>query len=106
MNNYAPKTVVDEGTDAYGTNKQIIFHGHDMVIKRTYDAEPILEQCHAERIATADQRWGEMRKVGTIPMAEYAKFMQIKDQNERRKVVKLFLQQNPMFCSFDKYLKK
>jgi hypothetical protein len=103
MENYSEKTVINEGVDAYGTKKEVIFHGTEMIVKRSYDAQSIMDECKEQRILTAGDRWGDMKKVGTIPMADYEKFMLIKDQVERRKAVKLFLQQNPNYITFEKY---
>jgi hypothetical protein len=97
--------ILDEGINEYGIHTQVSFEGDRVIKKQSYDASAMLEACKAERIATDGQRWGEMRKVGTIPMAEYAKFLAIKDNQERKKMIQRFLQQNPHFCTFDKYLK-
>jgi len=97
---------LDEGYDPYGTHTAVKFEGDQAVKIRTFDAEPLLAQAHAERTATAGQRWGEMRKVGTIPMAIYAKALEIKEQTERTKFIRTWLQQNPALVSFDRYLVK
>lgn len=96
---------MDEGTDAYGVNTQVIFEGDQIVKKQSYDASPLLEACRAERIATDGQRWGEMRKVGTIPMAVYARLMAITDNQERKKQLRSWLLANPKFITFEKYAK-
>ncbi len=97
---------LDEGYDHYGTHTELIFEGDQVVKKQTFDAEPFLEAAHADRVATAEQRWGEMRKVGTIPMAIYAQALAIPDQEERRKFVTNWLKQNPALVSFEKFLKQ
>lgn len=96
---------MDEGTDAYGVNTQVVFEGDQIVKKQSFDASPILEACKAERLATEGQRWGEMRKVATLPMAVYARFIAIKDIKDRRKAIKQWLIDNPAFITFDKYAK-
>ncbi len=96
---------VDDGYHAYGVHKQVTFEGDQAVTKLTYDAQPFLEQAHAERVATAGERWGDGRKVGTIPMAVYAEVMKIKGNKERQKYVLDWLRANPAFVSFDKFLK-
>ncbi|WP_294768624.1 hypothetical protein [uncultured Rhodoferax sp.] len=97
---------VDEGVDAYGVRKEVTFEGEQAVTKLTYDAEPILEAAKAERIQTADQRWGEMRKVGMIPMAV---LNQINTQHqgalERKVAILAWLKANPYMVTFDKFLK-
>ena len=97
---------VDEGMDRHGVHTSLIFQGDEVVKKRTFDAEPYLEAAQAERTATAGERWGEMRKVGSIPMAVYAEVLKIQDQNERQKYVLNWLRQNPAMVTFDKFLKR
>jgi len=97
---------VNEGYDAYGVHKAVTFEGDQVVTKLTYDAEPLLEAAKAERIATADQRWGEMRKVGTIPMAVLNQINEKHDNALDRKVAILsWLKANPYLVTFDKFLK-
>jgi hypothetical protein len=64
-----------------------------------------MEEAAAERAATAGQRWGEMRKIGTMPMAEYVKYAAIRDAKERQKYLLNWLRQNPVFVTFDRFLK-
>lgn len=96
---------LDEGFDPYGTHTEVSFEGDRVIKKQTFDAQPLIEACKAERLATEGQRWGEMRKVGTIPMAIYAKAIAIKDNKERRNFLRNWLHQNPAFVTFDKYTK-
>lgn len=94
---------LDEGTDAYGTQTRVKFEGDQIVKVQSFDAEPIVEACKAERNETAGERWGEMRKVGSIPMAVYTKLLSIADQQERKKYLRRWLLENPAFITFDKY---
>ena len=96
---------VDDGMHAYGIHRQVTFEGDQAVTKLTYDAQPFLEQAHAERIVSAGERWGDGRKVGTIPMAVYAEILKIKGNKERQKYALDWLRANPAFVSFDKFLK-
>ena len=96
---------LDEGYDASGVRTLVKFEGNQAVKVRSYDAEPLIEQCKAERIASAGMNWGEGRKVGSIPPHVYATFLQIKDQRERTKLIKNFLNINTHFVTFDRYLK-
>lgn len=97
---------VNEGFDRHGVHTSLIFQGDEVVKKRTFDAEPYLQAAHDDRTATAGQRWGDMRKVGSIPMAVYAETLKIQDQGERQKYVLNWLRQNPAMVSFDKFLKR
>lgn len=97
---------IDEGFDAYGVRKQVIFEGDQVVTKLSYDAEPLLEAAHAERAATAGDRWGEMRKVGTIPMVVLNQINKTYQGAEERKIqIVLWLKNNPRLVTFDKFLK-
>lgn len=97
---------LDEGYNRHGIHTELIFQGDEVVKKQTFDAQPFLEAAHAERQATAGQRWGEMRKVGTVPMAVYAKSLEIQDQRERQEYLLGWLKANPAMVTFDKFLLK
>jgi hypothetical protein len=75
------------------------------VFQKTYDAEPFLRQAAEERAVTRGERWGEMRKVGTIPMAELATMMR-QDGTIRPERVQEWLKRNPALVSFEKFLLK
>jgi hypothetical protein len=75
------------------------------VFQKTYDAEPFLKQAAEERAVTRGERWGEMRKVGTIPMAELATMMR-RDGTIRPEAVTAWLKRNPALVSFEKFLLK
>lgn len=95
---------IDDGVHAYGVHRQVTFEGDQAVTKLTYDAQPFLERAHAERQATAGERWGDGRKVGTMPMAQYAEFLKIPGAEQRKKFVLDWLKANPAFVTFDKFL--
>ena len=97
---------VDEGVDSYGVRKEVSFEGDQIVTKLSYDATPMLEQAHAERTATAGDRWGEMRKVGVIPMVVLNQInAKHTDALERKVAILGWLKANPRMVSFDKFLK-
>lgn len=75
-----------------------------VAIQKGYDAAPFLELASAARNATAGQRWGEMRHVGTIPMAELSKFYRQDGRLDKKRMV-AWLKANPAFVTFDKLLK-
>lgn len=74
-----------------------------VVIQKTEDVEPLLQACAFERAATAGERWGEMRKIGSIPMSVVAKFMR-QDGGFDAKRCKAWLKENPHFVTFEKAL--
>lgn len=75
-----------------------------VVIAKKWDAEPMLRACAEERAHTEGQRWGEMRKVGTIPMAELAKMMRQDGTIDNARCV-AYLKANPAFVTYTKFLK-
>ena len=107
MENHVGSFTLDEGVDQFGTRKQIIFDGDQVVSKRTYDAEPLLKEAHAARVAPEYDKWGEGlgTRIGTIPMAVYADAIAIQNSEERRKFIMNWLRENPAFVTFNKFLK-
>jgi hypothetical protein len=73
-------------------------------IVKTYDAEPLLEAAATQRAATEGERWGEMRHVGFIPMAELAKFIRQDGGFDNARCI-AWLRQNPAMVTFSKVLK-
>lgn len=101
----AANVTLDEGVNEYGIRRQIILEGDQAVTKLTYDAAPLLAEAAAERTATAGERWGEMRKVGVIPMAELTRINDTyKSEVERKAQIFLWLRANPYMVTFDKFL--
>ena len=108
MDNHVGSFTIDEGVDLFGTHKQIIFEGDQIVTKRTFDAAPLLKQAAERRAATSADRWGEGlgTHAGIIPMAVYADAMAIQGNEARQKFILGWLRRNPAFVTFDKFLKK
>lgn len=81
---------------------------HDLdnkvVIEKSYDAQPLLEEAQTLRTATEGQRWGEWRHVGYIPMAELATMMR-QDGTIDMKRAQAWLKKNPALVTFSKFLK-
>lgn len=73
-------------------------------IQKGYDAAPFIDMAAAARANTAGQRWGEMRHVGTIPMAELSKFYRQDGRLDQKRMI-AWLKTNPAFVTFDKLLK-
>lgn len=102
----AANVTIDEGVNPWGTRRQIILEGDQAVTKLTYDAEPLLEAAAAERAATAGERWGDMRKIGVIPMAELNRINETyRTAAERQAQILLWLRANPRMVTFDRFLK-
>lgn len=75
-----------------------------VTIEKRYDASPFLETAAEMRARTAGDRWGEMRHVGFIPMAELAKMMRQDGQIDTKRL-HVWLKQNPAMVTFDKFLR-
>lgn len=75
-----------------------------VVIEKEWDAEPLLEAAKEARALTRGDRWGEMRHVGFIPMAELAKMMRQDGGFDHSRVI-AYLKANPALVTFEKVLK-
>lgn len=75
-----------------------------VAIQKTYDAEPFLTAAAEARAMTEGDRWGEMRHVGYIPMAELSQFFRQDGGFDKTRCI-AWLKQNPAFVTFSKVLK-
>jgi hypothetical protein len=96
--------VFKEHDTQLGITSQVHDVDGKIVIQKTYDAEPIVQACADERAFTEGQKWGEFRKVGTIPMAELATMMR-QDGTIDPARVQAWLKSNPAFVTFGRFLK-
>lgn len=97
---------INEGFDQKtGIVEKTHFADGDIIIEKSFDAQPHLEYAKQAREATEGQRWGEGKFIGHIPPAFYAQIIGIKDRQERSKAIHRFFQENPAFVMFDPYLK-
>jgi len=74
------------------------------VFQKSYDAQPFLDVAADMRSATDGQKWGEMRHVGTIPMAELATMMRQDGGIDQKRLV-AWLKANPALVTFNRFLK-
>jgi hypothetical protein len=97
---------IDEGVDEYGIRHKLILEGDQAVRVQSFDASAMLEECKAERNATSGERWGDGRKIGTIPRAVYMDIVsKYKSADERKVAMVCWLRENTAFVTFDKFLK-
>lgn len=98
-------TVVYEEFDP-NTHTHTKVHEEDgkTVFQKTFDAEPFLKAAEANRQFTAGERWGEGKRVGTIPMAVLGQFMR-QDGGLDKKRLTQWLRENPAFVSYEPFLK-
>lgn len=101
---YQENVSVDEGVHD-DVHTQLHFQGDSLIVQKTFDAEPHLQYAAEARRQTDGQRWGDGRLVGHLPAAIYAKFLEIKDNKERAKMIRKWLQENTGFVMFDRFLK-
>lgn len=103
-----------------GIHMAIVYKDHDPVtgitsivhetetkvaIEKKYDSTGFLEMAAARRAATAGERWGEIRHIGSIPMAELATMLR-QDGRLDMKRMAAWLRANPKLVTFDRFLKK
>lgn len=74
------------------------------VIEKNYNAEPFLEVAKEMRAATEGERWGEMRHVGFVPMAELGTMLRQDGRLDKKRMLE-WIKQNPKLCTFEKLLK-
>lgn len=104
MKRHYENFTVDEGTDANGVRTRLYYEGDSLTVHKTYDAEPHLLRAKQMREAQEGQRWGNGKWVAHIPPVEYARFLAIKDANDRRKAIKQWLRDNDQFVGYRPYL--
>lgn len=73
-------------------------------IEKQYDAQPFIDAAAEQRAVTDGEKWGEMRHVGYIPMAELATMMRQDGTIDRKRCIE-FLKKNPALVTFNKFLK-
>jgi hypothetical protein len=101
---YSENVTIDEGVNRQGVRTKLHFEGESLIVQKTYDAQPFLEHAAEMRAATRGERWGDMRKIATIPPAEYARFLMIKDNKDRQKAIMAWLRANPALIAFERAL--
>lgn len=86
------------------TTVHYVDDANKVVIEKTYDAEPFKDAAAEMRAQTEGERWGEMRHIGFIPMAELGKMMRQDGTVDKKRVVE-FLKSNPALATFSKVLR-
>lgn len=74
-----------------------------VVIQKTEDVQPLLQAAAEERAWNQGQRWGEFKKVGTVPMSVVAKFMRQDGGFDAQRCAQ-WLKENPAFVTYDRFL--
>ena len=97
-------TKITEHDAETGITTSVHYLDGKTVIQKEYDAQPLLDTAAEMRAATEGQRWGEMRHVGFIPMAELGKMMRQDGGFDRDRVI-AWLKANPKLATFSKVLK-
>lgn len=96
--------ILDEFDPNFGIRTKVHDTGDRLVFEKEWDAQPLLDAAAEKRAATAGERWGEMRHIGFIPMAELAKMMRQDGSFDKSRVM-AYLKANPALITFDKVLK-
>ena len=97
-------TKITEHDAETGITTSVHYLDGKTVIQKQYDAQPLLEAAADMRAATEGQRWGEMRHVGFLPMAELGKMMRQDGGFDRDRLI-AYLKANPKLATFSKVLK-
>lgn len=97
---------IDEGVNPHtGIRTQIHFEGEQVVVQKTYDAEPYLQRVAEMRARNEGKRWGEGKEVGVLPPWEHQRIVLIQDDNERERAMRDFFRANPAFLAYDAFIK-
>ena len=97
---------IDEGVDPHtGVRTQIHFENEQVVIQKTYDAEPYLQRVAEMRARNEGKRWGDGKEVGVLPPWVHHEINMIRDDKEREKAMKAFFRANPAFLAYDAFIK-
>lgn len=75
-----------------------------VVIEKQYDGQQFKDAAAEVRAHTDGERWGDMRHVGFIPMAELATMMRQDGGIDKTRVL-AWLKKNPDLVTFNKFLK-
>lgn len=97
-------TKITEHDAETGITTSVHYLDGKTVIQKEYDAQPLLDVAADMRAATEGQRWGEMRHVGFIPMAELGKMMRQDGGFDHERVI-AWIKANPKLATFSKVLK-
>ncbi len=107
MSGYSENVTIDEGIDPdTGVRTQFHFEGDEIIVQKTYDAEPYLRKAQEMRERNEGKSWGEGKEVGVIPPWVYPEIQKLRDRRERSKAIKAFFRANPAFCAYPAYLKR
>lgn len=97
---------INEGYNPHtGITERTHFEDGNIVVQKTYDAQPHLEYARLARESTEGKRWGNGRMAVHLPPVVFGQMLLIKDPEERKKFVRRFAQENPAFKMFDRYSK-
>lgn len=75
-----------------------------VTFEKQYDSQPFLDVAAEMRAQTAGDRWGDMRHVGFIPMAELATMMRQDGTIDKKRCLE-WLKKNPALVTFEKVLR-
>ena len=97
---------IDEGINPHtGARTVYRFEGEQVVVQKTFDAEPYIKRAQEMRIRNEGKRWGEGKEVGVLPPWENQKISLIRDDAERERAMKLFFRENQAFLAYDAFIK-
>lgn len=97
---------IDEGINPHtGARTVYRFEGEQVVVQKTYDAEPFIRRAQEMRLRNEGKRWGEGKEVGVLPPWVAHKINVIEDSAERERAMKQFFRENPAFLAYDAFIK-
>lgn len=73
------------------------------IVKKTFDAEPYLRAAAEERAVTRGEKWGETRKIASIPPAMYGQLIRDGIAFDEKRMTQ-WLKEHPDLVVFEKAL--
>jgi len=99
-----PNQTWDMGTSQAGTTSILHIEDGKLVNEKWFDAEPLADDCHASRVASQGDNWGDGKVVGSMPEAQFNKMLREGTAFDQRAVMAWF-KANPQFVRFERALK-
>ena len=103
---YTENVSLVDNVSASGVVTRLHFEGETITVQHTYDAAPHLEHARRMREAQDGKPWGDGKYIGHITPVELARFLAIKDPQERQAAMHQWLRDNPAFVGYTRWLRR
>lgn len=87
----------------HGVKTTYWLHDDSLIVRKTFDAEPFKKYAAEQRAVTRGERWGETRKIATIPPAMYGQLIRDGIAFDEKRMTQ-WLKEHPDLVVFEKAL--